>query len=116
MAQPGAQAGLAQKRASPLASTLGVMNKSELLSVLRQEKFEENSYSFSGDNPDETLCLREEQGQWCVFYAERGLQTGKEYFTSEAVACDHFLNEMKSDPTTRSNWKSGFNMLKDTHE
>ena len=92
------------------------MNKAELLAVLRQEEFKENAYSLVGENPDEALCLREEQGRWCVFYAERGLQTGKEFFTSEEVACDHFLNVMRADPTTRSNWKSGFSMLKDTHE
>ena len=78
------------------------MNKSELLSVLRQEKFEENSYSFSGDNPDETLCLREEQGQWCVFYAERGLQTGKEYFTSKQQGTDHgfMIDGRRAKPPT----------------
>ena len=92
------------------------MNKSELLSVLRREEFKESSYSLASGNPDETLCLREEQGRWCVFYAERGLQTGKEFFTSEEAACDHFLNAMRADPTTRSNWKSGFSMLKDTDE
>jgi hypothetical protein len=93
------------------------MNTAELLSILCQEGFRESSYSLAGEHPDEALCLREEQGRWCVYYAERGLKTGKQFFESEEAACEHFLTEMIADPTTRASWKSGFSMLKEsTHE
>jgi hypothetical protein len=86
------------------------MTKSELAALLVQESFKSKTYSLEPAEVDEALCLREENGQWCVYYAERGLQTGKKFFSSEAQACSFFLTEMRSDPTTRQGWNSGFRL------
>lgn len=86
------------------------MTKSELKALLVQEGFKSKTYSLEPGEADEALCLRDENGQWCVYYAERGLQTGKKVFSSEAEACAFFLAEMRSDPTTQQGWSSGFRL------
>ena len=86
------------------------MNKELLRQALIAENFNPRSHSLEEENKDEALCLRFEDGNWFVFYSERGLQTGKESFVDESAACEYFLNEMRSDPTTKSGWKSGFHM------
>lgn len=86
------------------------MTKTELQALLVREGFNTKSYSLEPAEVDEALCLREENGRWCVYYAERGLQSGKKVFSNEAEACAFFLAEMRSDPTTREGWKSGFRM------
>ena len=88
------------------------MNKIQLEAVLQEEGFKQNVYSLERPNfdPDEALCLRQEQGKWCIYYSERGIQTGKKYFSSEEEACKYFLENMRRDPTTRKSLKSGFQM------
>ncbi len=86
------------------------MNKEQLRTVLITENFNPGSYSLGDESKDEVLCLRLDENGWCVFYSERGLQTGKKYFPDESSACEHFLDEMRSDPTTKNDWKSGFHM------
>ncbi len=91
------------------------MKRAELASLLDREGFRENSYSLTESESDEALCLRYDQGHWYVFYAERGLQTGKTKFGSEEDACHYFLKVMRADPTTRKSWHSGFSMPKGSH-
>ena len=86
------------------------MNKNELQAVLASESFKDSAYSLEPGEVDEALCLRQEAGQWSVYYSERGLQTGKQVFSNESEACLYFLNEMRSDPTTKLGWQSGFNL------
>ncbi len=86
------------------------MNKEELQKILIEEKFNPRSYSLEDEQKDEALCLRLEDDRWCVYYSERGLQSGKQYFANEESACEYFLDEMRSDPTTKADWKSGFSM------
>ena len=86
------------------------MDKELLHATLVAENFNPHTYSLGEENKDEALCLRFEEGKWCVFYSERGLQTGKKYLADESSACEYFLNEMRTDPTTKNGWKSGFHM------
>jgi hypothetical protein len=86
------------------------MNKETLQRKLIEERFNPRSYSLEIEEKDEALCLREEGGEWCVYYSERGLKTGNKCFSSESSACEYFLEEMRSDPTTKIDWKSGFSM------
>jgi hypothetical protein len=86
------------------------MNKDVLQTILTAEGFNPRAYSLNVEQKDEALCLRVEDGRWCIYYSERGLQTGKKYFEDENSACEFFLNEMRFDPTTRNDWKSGFSM------
>jgi hypothetical protein len=88
------------------------MNVQELAEILRNEGFRESAYSLHATfvQPDEALCLRNEDGAWQVFYSERGLKTGKIDFSSEAEACMHLLAQMRADPTTKQGWRSGFSL------
>ena len=86
------------------------MNTVDLQTTLIAERFNPRAYSLIDEEKDEALCLRVEDGRWCSYYSERGLQTGKKYFSDESSACKFFLNEMRSDPTTKIDWKSGFSM------
>ncbi len=84
------------------------MKKNELLETLTREDFTPSTYSLDGGEPDEAMCLCNEQGRWYVYYSERGLQTGKVGFDTEDAACDYFLKKMRSDPIARRGWTSGF--------
>ncbi|MBQ0746315.1 MAG: hypothetical protein KBT82_06600 [Marinobacter sp.] len=86
------------------------MNKNDLRDILIKENFKPSAYSLDDEIKDEALCLRKEDNGWCVFYSERGLQTAKEYFKNESEACEYFIDEMRDDPTTKADWKSGFSM------
>ena len=86
------------------------MNRKELQEALRREHIQDRCYSLEAKNfdPDEALCLRQESGKWVVYYSERGLQTGKQVFKLEADACLYMLESLRSDPTTKVGWNSGF--------
>lgn len=86
------------------------MNKDDLQRVLIKERFNPRAYSLEDEKKDETLCLRFEDDKWSVYYTERGMKREKEYFADENSACEFFLNEMRDDPTTKADWKSGFSM------
>ncbi|MBQ0753637.1 MAG: hypothetical protein KBT87_06300 [Gammaproteobacteria bacterium] len=86
------------------------MDKKDLREILIKENFKPSAYSLNDAIKDEALCLRKDDRGWYVFYSERGLQTAKQYFESESDACEFFVDEMRDDPTTKENWKSGFNM------
>ena len=86
------------------------MKKVDLRKSLIDEKFDPKAYSIEDEDKDKALCLRRENGEWCVYYSERGLQTGKQFFEDENSVCSYFLCEMRSDPTTKTDWKSGFHM------
>lgn len=86
------------------------MNKNDLRDVLTREGFDPRGYSLGHENGDEVLCLRFEDGVWSVYYSERGLRAGEKTFVEESAACEFFLSELRSDPTTRIGWRSGFSM------
>ena len=79
------------------------MNREKLQEILRNEQINESAYSLIAKNfdPDEALCLRQADGLWLVYYSERGLQTGKHVFQSEAEACAYMLGQLRADPTVR---------------
>jgi hypothetical protein len=88
------------------------MNRGELRKRLEQKDIKLNSYSLEPKNfdPDESLCLRQEEAGWVVYYSERGLQAGKQSFKSESEACAYVLKELQDDPTTRKDWASGYTL------
>ena len=78
------------------------MNKNELREILSREGFDADSYKLDGGLLPEKYTLSEEAGAWSVYYSERGSQTSKRIFAIEAEACEYFLDEMRSDPTTKA--------------
>jgi hypothetical protein len=45
---------------------------------------------------DKSLCIREKNGSWEVFYHERGIKTELCAFKEEDVACENFLFRIKA--------------------
>ena len=57
-----------------------------------------NAYSLSGGLPNEQYVLGEEaNGQWEVYYSERGQKTGLKVYDSESNACNYFREKIKHD-------------------
>jgi hypothetical protein len=77
------------------------MNKIELQATLEKEGFDPTCYDLTGGLLPERYTLANEFGTWSVFYSEHGLQTGKVVFATESEACEYFLGELRSDPTTK---------------
>ena len=86
------------------------MKKAELKEIWDREDFNPARYSLEGGEPDETMCLSQEQGRWYVYYSERGVQTGKVGFDAEDEACQYFLQRIRSDPMMRRGWTSRFSL------
>ncbi len=59
-----------------------------------------DSYSLDGSS-EEAYCLEFSAGKWSVYYCERGIETNKRDFVSEAEACEYMLELLKRDPSTR---------------
>jgi hypothetical protein len=78
------------------------MNKQLLLETLRREKFRSDCYDLDSDLLPERLTLANEAGQWCVYYSERGQQTGKRCFATESEACEYLLSELRDEPSARA--------------
>ena len=78
------------------------MNMQELAKLLRDERFNPQTYSLDGGLPFERYCLCGSGGAWQVYYSERGEKTGLRTFDSEAAACDYFLKWIREDPVTRA--------------
>lgn len=74
----------------------------ELKAILTQEGIDEKAYELEGGMPTERYTLSKEGRSWCVYYSERGLQTGKKFFDLESDACRYLLDQLRADPTARS--------------
>jgi len=70
------------------------VNKTELLTVLTQNKIDPDYYSI-GEEKNESLCLVEDLSGWCVFYSERGRRTEPKYYYTECDACKAFLSRIE---------------------
>jgi hypothetical protein len=53
-------------------------------------------YSLDGWK-DERLCLEQRNGQWMVYFVERGVERPLASFDDESGACDFMLAEMKRE-------------------
>jgi hypothetical protein len=77
------------------------MDKQSLQDALRKEGFRPDCYDLEGGLLPERYTLANEGKSWCVYYSERGLQSGKLYFATESDACEHFLEELRDEPSTK---------------
>ncbi len=78
------------------------MNRIELREILEKEHIRSDVYDLNGGHIDETLTMAEIYGRWFVYYNERGLESGKREFTTEAEACEYLLSTLRDDPTART--------------
>lgn len=63
-----------------------------LLAKLTNEKVSPDSYILNGGLPNEAYCLNEANGQWEVYYGERGSKTALKTFATEDEACDYLYS------------------------
>ena len=73
------------------------MNVKELERILKELNVPEDLYSLClGGLPNEKLCLASlPDGQWEVYYSERGCKNGLKKFETEAAACEYMLKKLK---------------------
>jgi len=78
------------------------LNRQRLRELLHDEGIRDDSYDLEGGHLPERYTLGESNGRWFVYYSERGLETGKKEFGTEADACEYLLGKLRRDPTTRA--------------
>ena len=69
--------------------------------ALGRAGIDHNSYALDGGHPSERYVFATEEDGWSVYYSERGLETGKRIFQSEAEACRHLYSILLNDQPTR---------------
>lgn len=72
------------------------MNISDIAHEMAILSIPSNAFSIGDPTQDESLCIREKNGRWEVFYYERGIKTGLRVFKEEHEACENFLFIIKS--------------------
>ncbi|PIG27026.1 hypothetical protein CLU93_1251 [Janthinobacterium sp. 35] len=72
------------------------MNISDIGHEMAISNIPSNAFSIGDATQDESLCIREQNGHWEVFYYERGIKTGLRIFKEEHEACCNFLSTIKS--------------------
>ncbi|QDU34561.1 hypothetical protein KS4_26310 [Poriferisphaera corsica] len=78
------------------------MNISKLKRLLKQHCISPKAYAL--EKPDvwfEGYYLEENTDCWIIYYIERGEKDQRNSFDQECDACECFLEELLSDPTTR---------------
>jgi hypothetical protein len=78
------------------------MNREQLKTQLETLKIDPAAYCLSGGFPNEQLTLNQAQnGEWEVYYSERGQKSGLRVFTSEESAVQYFLEVILHDSAVR---------------
>jgi hypothetical protein len=73
-------------------------NKLKLIRALQAAGVRPGAYSVMGAE-DQALCLELVNGEWEVFFFERGGKTFSKRFSSEADACNYMYSELMGDKT-----------------
>ena len=77
-----------------------LMNSTELISELQRRRVPSDAYSIGSDR-NEAYCLTGSEGEWHVYYSERGNGNADRLFTSEDAACEELLRRLLSDGAIR---------------
>lgn len=86
-----------------------MMDRSALRQFLDREQVDSRSYGLDGasdvsaQDREERYFLEEGPSGWSVYYWERGLRSGEQSFGTEDEACNHLLDLLLRDRTTRMN-------------
>lgn len=70
------------------------MTKVQLLEILMQKNIPNDLYSLKGGLPNERYCLNEFNGNWEVYYSERGVKSQLKDFSNEEEACEYLYNKL----------------------
>lgn len=72
------------------------MNISDIAKQISILNIPPDAFSIGDPIQDESLCIREKNGSWEVFYHERGIKTEFRIFKEEDDACENFLFRIKA--------------------
>lgn len=78
-----------------------LMNREELRAALEANDVRPSSYSLDSAVADDAYCMEQSRGGWSVYFFERGNRNDERWFATEAEVCQHFLERVVGDPTTR---------------
>ena len=84
-----------------------MMDRSALRQFLDREQVDPRSYGLDGasgvpvQDREERYFLEEGPPGWSVYYWERGLRSGEQFFDTEDEACSRVLDLLLRDRTTR---------------
>jgi len=84
-----------------------MMDRSSLRQFLDLEKINPRSYGLEGpsglpvQDREERYFIEHSPSGWSVYYWERGLRSAEESFGTEDEACQHLLDLLLRDRTTR---------------
>lgn len=71
------------------------MKSNELNERLKEMGVPSHLYNLDGrGRTDERFCLELANGEWHVYYLERGVRTTDEAFPSEDAACEYIYHEL----------------------
>ena len=70
------------------------MTRSEFLKQVRDRRIDPDSFKLDGPK-DECHVLEQRQACWVVYYSERGLESGRADFPTEAAALDDLLSRLR---------------------
>ncbi len=65
------------------------MTISDIREILIKQKVPRQAYSLDGGLPNEAYCINQIDGNWEVYYSERGVKSGLKIFASENEACKY---------------------------
>lgn len=72
-----------------------LMTRDDLIEQMKLEGIPLHMLSTQTSVPSGCFGIREGNGAWETFYAERGLETGLSIFSTEDAACNALLDEMR---------------------
>ena len=72
------------------------LTESKLRQILISEDVDPNSYDLGGGLPSEKYVLAHANGQWCVYYSERGMRGGLRCYDDEHEACRDLLERIRA--------------------
>jgi hypothetical protein len=76
------------------------VTREEFFEAVQKAKIRPGSFDLNGQG-DECYILSGSGNHWSVYYSERGLETNKRHFGSEADALAHLFDLLKNDHSTR---------------
>lgn len=71
------------------------MNIIELKKIFEDENVPRELYSLKGGLPNESYCIEQVNGQWEVYYSERGSKSSLKFFDTEEKACLYLYKSVK---------------------
>jgi hypothetical protein len=78
------------------------MNRNQLKMLLDREGFDPRCYSLDDGLSNDTLCISNEAGRWCVYYTERGRRFDERWFDDENEACEYLLLRLRRLPPNQT--------------